>query len=422
MKNRIIYMAWLSLCIVFYSMRAVAQSLSLEDCYKLAKQNYPLIKQKELILKSREYTVENATRGYLPQISINGQASYQSEVTQVPIRIPGMDIPMLSKDQYKLYGEINQPLYDGGMIKQQKRLQEANAFVEEQKLEVELYKLRERINQLFFGILMIDAQLNITELARNDIQNGIKKTEAALSNGVVLKSNLDVLKAEYLKISQREIELKSNRSLYGEMLGLYINQQITEGTQLQKPQPILVSPGIQRPELLVFDNQAKNMDIQHSILKAKILPRFNLFLQAGYGRPALNMLSNEFEPYYIGGLRLSWSLTGFYTYKKEKAIIDLNRKNIDLQKEVFLFNTNFSVKQQDSESKRLQQLLSSDDEIILLRLSVKNSASAQLENGVLNSGDYLREVNAEQQARENKLLHEIQLLQAQYNQKTIIGG
>lgn len=399
-----------------------AQSLSLEDCYNLAKQNYPLIKQRELILKSKEYTVENATKAYLPQITINGQASYQSDVTQVPIKIPGMDIPTLSKDQYKLYGEINQPLYDGGMVKQQKRMHEANAVVEEQKLEVELYKLKDRINQLFFGILMIDAQLKLTELAKNDIQNGIKKTEAALNNGVALRSNLDVLKAENLKINQREVELKSNRHVYAEMLALYINQQITENTQLQKPNTIIVSSAIQRPELLMFDNQSKNMEIQNSILKAKNLPKFNLFLQAGYGRPALNMLSNKFEPYYIGGLRLSWSLSGFYTYKNDKAILDINRKNIDLQKEVFLFNTSFSVKQQDADSKRLQQLLSSDDEIISLRASVKNSASAQLENGIINSGDYLREVNAEQQARENKLLHEVQLLQAQYNQKTIIGG
>ncbi|MBL7930777.1 MAG: TolC family protein, partial [Bacteroidia bacterium] len=271
MKSKSVISTLLCICFAFELNYSKAQILSLEDCYVLAKQNYPLIKQRELIVKSKEYTVENATKAYLPQITINGQASYQSDVTQVPIKIPGMDIPTLSKDQYKLYGEINQPLYDGGMVKQQKRMQEANAVVEEQKLEVELYKLKERINQLFFGILMIDAQLKLTELAKNDIQNGIKKTEAALNNGVAFRSNLDVLKAENLKITQREVELKSNRVVYGEMLGLYINQQITENAVLQKPSAIAVSNTIQRPELLVFENQSKNMEIQNAILKAKNL-------------------------------------------------------------------------------------------------------------------------------------------------------
>lgn len=409
---------------IFFASLAVAQpqSLRLEDCYQLAKQNYPLVKQRELIQRSKEYTVANATKAYFPQISIQGQASYQSDVTSVPITIPGMSIPTLSKDQYKLYGELNQTVFDGGMIQQQKKIQETNALVEEQKLEVELYKVQERINQLFFGILLIDAQLKLTALTRNDIDNALKKTEAALTNGIVLKSSLDVLKAEAIKLKQREIELSSNRRVYAEMLGLYINQQVSDSTSLQKPAPLALAPTIQRPELSLLEQQQKNLDIQNGLLKAKNLPRLNLFVQAGYGRPALNMLSNEFQSYYIGGLRLSWNLSGFYTYKKDKALVDIQRRHLDVQKELFLFNTGFQIKQYDAESKRLLQLLSSDEELVTLRQSVKNAASAQLENGVIQSSDYLREVNAESQARENKLLHEIQWLQAQYNQKTSIGG
>ncbi len=399
-----------------------SQNLAIEDCYQLARQNYPLVKQRELILRSKEYTVENATKAYLPQVTLNGQATYQSDVTQLPVKIPGMNIPSLNKDQYKLYGEINQTVFDGGIIQQQKRMQEANAQVEEQKLEVELYKLQDRVNQLFFGLLMIDAQLKIIELNKDDIQSGIRKTEAALANGVAFKSNLDVLKAEAIKIQQREIELKANRKLFADMLSLYINKEVTESTILVKPRDVSPAQTIQRPELILFDQQSKNLDIQSGLIKAKNLPKLNLFLQAGYGRPALNMLSNEFKTYYVGGLRFTWALNGLYTYRKEKALVEINRKSIDLQKEVFLFNTGFLVKQQNAENTRLLQLLSGDEELIRLRTSIKNSASAQLENGVINSSDYLREVNAESQARENKLLHEIQLLQALYNQKTIIGG
>ena len=401
-----------------------AQSLkviTLEECYTLSKQNYPLIKQRELILKSKEYSVQNASKGYLPQIAINGQATYQSEVTALPIKLPGVDVPSLSKDQYKIYGEVNQALYDGGMIKQQKRMQEANAVVEEQKLEVELYKLKERVNQLFFGILLIDEQLTLTELIRKDIRSAMDGTEAALANGVAFKTNLDVLKAENLKLDQRSIELKSNRKVYLEMLGLYLNQSLAEETSLVRPSTKVASQTINRAELVVFENQSKNISIQSDILKAKNLPKFNVFLQGGYGRPALNFLSNKFEPYYIGGLRMNWSLTGLYTLKREKAILDINRQNIDLQKELFLFNTNFALKQQSAEVSKLQQLLTSDDEIISLRSGIKQSANAQLQNGVISSTDYLREVNAEDQARGNRVLHEIQLLIAQYAQQNTVG-
>ncbi len=397
------------------------KSLTLEECYSLSKQNYPLIKQRELIQKSREYSVQNASRSYLPQIAINGQATYQSDVTSLPIKLPGVEVPSLNKDQYRIYAELNQTLYDGGMIQQQKRLQEANAVVEDQKLEVELYKLKERVNQLFFGILLIDEQLKLTGLLKKDIQNGIKKTEASIANGLGFKANGDVLKVEMLKADQRVTELKSNRRAYAEMLGLFINQTVEETTVLDKPSAPSMSQTVTRPELLVFDNQSKNLEIQNELLKAKNLPKFNLFLQGGYGRPALNMLSNKFETYYIGGLRLNWSLGGLYTLKNEKAIIAINRKNIDVQKEVFLFNTGFTLKQQNAEIGKLQELLVADDEIINLRAGIKNSANAQLENGVIAPTDYVREVNAEDQARENKVLHEIQLLMAQYAQQTTAG-
>ena len=396
-------------------------SLALEDCYKLAKQNYPLVKQRELIEKSKDYSVQNAGKGYFPQLNINGQASYQSAVTQIPIQIPGMNIPSLSKDQYKLYGEINQPLYDGGLVKSQKLIQETNAGVELQKLDVELYKLKERINQLFFGILMMDEQLKQVELLKKDLQSAVAQTEASIANGIAFKNNLDILKVEQLKIEQRAIEYKANRSAYLQMLGLFLNQALDVNTQLLKPQNKLASQNISRPELLLFDQQKKNVDLQNDVLRSRVLPKFNLFLQAGYGRPALNMLSNTFESYYIGGLRLNWSLSGLYTLKNDKAILDLSRKNIDLQKELFIYNTNLSLKQQSAEVQKLSELLRSDDEIITLRSRIKTTSSAQLANGVISSNDYVRELNAEDQARETKILHDVQLLMAQYNQQTTAG-
>jgi outer membrane protein TolC len=398
------------------------QRITINECYTLAKENYPLLRQRDLIAKSKEYTVQNASKGYLPQVSINGQATYQSEVTQIPIQLPGMNIPTLSKDQYKLYGEINQPIFDGGVIKQQKQTQEANAMVEQQKLEVELYKLNERINQLYFGILMIDEQVKQSDLLKKDIQLGINKTQTAIANGTAFKSSLDALKAELLKANQRSIELKATRKGYTDMLSLFVTKTVDEQTELVTPQAPLTAQTINRPELQMYDYQSKSLDVQSRMITAKNLPKLNLFLQGGYGRPALNMLSNDFESYYIGGLRLNWSLSGFYTYGKEKELVNINRKTIELQKETFLFNTQHTLKQQNAEIYKLQELLATDDEIIGLRNNVKNTSSTQLQNGVINTSDYLREVNAEDQARQTKILHAIQLLMAQYNQQTTTGN
>jgi outer membrane protein TolC len=399
-----------------------AQTLTIEECYTLAEKNYPLTQQRELIARSKEYSIQNLSSGYMPQLVINGQATYQSAVTQVPVSIPGQEIPTLSKDQYRIYAEINQSLFDGGLIRYQKQSQEVNALVEAQKLEVELYKLKERINQLFFGILLIDEQIKQVDLLKNDLQLGMRKTEAGIANGIAFKSSLNMLKAELLKSDQRTIELKALKRAYIDMLSMFINRDLNEQVILSKPNTIVASEEINRHELRVFDDQMEGLSVQNKMLSARNLPRVSLFVQGGYGRPALNMLSNEFEPYYIGGLRFSWSLSGFYTVKRERAILDLTQQNILTQKETFLFNTNFALKQQNAEVAKYNDLLATDEEIVALRTSVKNTASVQLENGAINTNDYLREVNAEDQARQNKIVHQIQWLMAQYAIQTTTGN
>lgn len=404
---------------------AIAQTqehLSIDSCYVYARNNYPMIKQRELISKSKSYSLENASKGYLPQLGINGQATYQSDVTQIPISLPNMTVPTLSKDQYKIYGEIVQPLTDVAIIRQQKQLISDNSIVEEEKLEAELYKLKERINQLYFGILLIDAQVEQTELLKKDIQSAIYKTIAAIENGTGLKSSLNMLKAELLKADQRTTELKSNRKGYIEMLGSMINKQLTEKTALESPLEKNTSLTINRPEIRLYEAQKKTLSIHDKLITARSIPRLGLFLQAGYGKPALNMLNPDFDFYYIGGLRLNWNLSSFYTFKKDKKLLQINQDLIDVQRQTFLFNTQLNLAQQQIEQNKLKELIKSDDEIIGLRSSVKVTANAQLENGTITVIDYVSYVNAEDQAKQNKLLHQIQLLMAQYTTQTISGN
>jgi|SRR6185437_11069592 len=396
-----------------------SNSVSLDSCYVWAKNNYPLVKQYELIAKSNEYTLENISKGYLPQININGQATYQSDVTQLPKGIPGVKV--LSKDQYKIYAEANQVIYDGGVIKQQKKLQEANSIVAGQQLEVELYKLKDRVNQLYFGILLADEQLKQIALTQNDIQLGLDKINAQIANGTALRSNADVLKAELLKSEQQKTELETNRKAFMGMLGLFIKCELNENTVFTKPTNIISSEKIRRPELLMYDYQNQIFDAQNNLLTAKNNPKLSFFIQGGYGRPAFNILSNSFDPFYIGGLRFTFPISGFYTLRNERELIRINRKTMEVQKNTFLFNTQLTLKQQSADITKFQNFLKTDDEIISLRTNVKKAALAQLENGVINSSDYLREVNAEDGARQNKILHETQLLMAEYSERNTTG-
>lgn len=399
-----------------------ARPQTLDSCYAMARRYYPAIKQQNLIEQSAAYNVSNASKGYLPQLSVNGQATYQSDVTAVPIKLPNISVPVPDKDQYKIYAELNQPLTDLTVIHTQQEMYRSNAAVETQKVEVDLYKLHDRVNQVFFGILLIDAQLKQTEILRSDLEAGLAKLNAAVTNGTALRSSVDELKAEQVKNDQRVIELKASRKAYAEMLGLLTNQSLSENVVLSAPAAKPVSTAINRPEIQLYGMQKKTFDYQDRLLNAKLWPRASLFFQYGYARPGLNLFDTNFDTYYITGVRLSWSLSSFYTLKKDRLLLDVNRQLIDAQQETFLLNTNLSLKQQNGEIEKLQALIEKDNDLITLRTNVKNSASAQLSNGTITTSDYLRQVNAEDQARQSLVQHQVQLLLAQHTYQTISGN
>lgn len=399
-----------------------SQQLTLDSCYAIAFRNYPLIRQYTLIEQSKAYSVENANKGKLPQLNIAGQSTYQSEVTKVPISMPNVSIPEISKDQHKLYGEVSQPITDLFTIKDQKVLINENSMIEQKKVEVEIYKLRERINQIYFGILLIDEQVKQTEILKKDIQSGIDKTNVAIANGVALKNSIDNLNVEILKIAQRKIELNANRKAYLGMLSILLGLTITETVILEMPNTIAINPTINRPEIGLYSLQKNTFAVQNKLITNRNLPRLSLFFQSGFGRPALNMLSNDFKGYYIGGVRLNWSLAGLYTLKNDRRMLSLNQRVIDIQHDVFMFNTNLSLQQQSVEVKKMQQLIETDNNIIELREKISRTTKNQLEYGTATVIDYLNNLNAEDQAKQTQLLHKIQFLQALHNYQTTSGN
>ncbi len=395
--------------------------LTLQQAYDLSRANYPVIRQKDLVEKTKSLTIDNLRKALLPQLSLGGQASYQSDVTSIPVPLPGVEA--ISKDQYKVFAELNQLLYDGGVTREQERFQEYNAAVEDQKLEVELYRIRERVNQLYLGILFLSEQEKLVDLVKSDIQTGIDRVAVQVENGVAFRSSLNMLKAELLKAGQRTIELRNARSGMTDALVLFLGKPLAADVQLEKPAPVLIlsADPVGRPEIKLFNDQQKLTLQQEKLITARSRPKASLFVQGGYGRPALNQLKNEFDLYYIGGLKLNWSLGSLYTRKKEKELLSVNRNILDIQREAFILNTHAQLRQQEAEIRKWSELVASDQDIISLRSSVTEAAKALLENGVITPADYLRELNAEDQARQSLITHELQMIQAQINYQTIAG-
>lgn len=400
--------------------KAQQKILTLDGCQQSAVQHYPLTKKRELIEKSRTYTLSNISKSYLPQISSLSQVTYQSDVTEIPISIPGVDTPEIDQLQFKSYTELTQLIYDGGAVKQRKNAESAKRNIETQKLEVDLYTLKERVNNLYFGLLVNAEQQKQNTLLQDDIKIGLQSVEAQITNGTSFRSNADLLKAELLKAEQQAISLKNNRKAYLTMLGLFIGEDLDENAILQKPDAPLIAQTVNRPELGLFSFQDESFELEKKLIRSGNRPKLNFFAQAGMANPGLNMFEEGAQNYYIGGLRLTWNLS--YTAKKQKEIIDLNKLSNETDREVFLFNTNQALAGQNAEIDKLRQQLAVDDDIVALRANVKKASLAQLQNGVISTGDYLREVNEENLALQNKNLHETELLLAQYREKITRGN
>lgn len=398
-----------------------AQQLTIEQCHHMAEAHYPAIAQYELIEQAKHFDIRNANMAYLPQLSIGGQASWQSDVTKIDLDMPGIDIPIIDKDQYKVMAEISQLIWDGGMIGAKKKVTTADAEVQKQKLQTELYSLRERINNLFFGILLIDERLELHQLMEQELKRNYHKVQALIDNGVANQTDLSTVKVEMLKQKQERIELDASRQAFIKMLSIFIGKDISNGHQLAKPDinHFAFHANINRPELRLFDAQQQLIHSQRSVLNAKVMPTIGAFAQGGYGKPALNMFENKFMPYFIGGVKLSWNIGNLYTLANDRHKIEIQQSMLNSTRDTFLHNINILIPQQQIEIEKYRQTMQDDDEIISLRKQIREAADAKLDNGTITVSDVMREVTAEDAAKQTKVLHEIKYLLSIYNLKYI---
>ena len=422
MRSCILYV---SLLLVLCHISNAQTTLSLEECYRQAETHSPQAGQTRLIQEATDLQIKLLNRNYVPQSRINGQATWQSDVTSVPIKLPNFELTPPPKDQYKLTLDVTQTIWDGGLTEKQKSATLANQQVEQQRVVVDLYRIREQVSNLYFGALFAERQLRNFEILQQELNAKLLKTKASVQNGVAIRSNVLSLEARILEVEQQLLETQKRRASALEGLSLLTGTNIDVNTTLQAPATQLVN-GIEitRPELRLFDAQKQNLAVNEQLIKAKNLPKLSAFATGGYGRPGLNFLATQFQTYFIGGIQLQIPLTHLYTNSQGLEIQQLrvNQQRIERQRESFLLETQVRLASQRQEVGRLQALVASDRKLIEIRGSIRKASESQLDNGIITASDYLTELNNEDTARQNLILHEIQLLQAQNNQRITSGN
>jgi outer membrane protein TolC len=401
-----------------------AQNHNLQEIEALSIKNYPLLNQAAILNQSASFNIDNIKKALYPQFSINGQATYQSEVTSISIPIAGFKPSPLSKDQYRATAELQQTIYDGGLNKKMQAVAIAGAKLELVKNDLDIYKLKERITQIYCTVLYTNEVVTQINLIQRDLENALLKIESLYKNGLVFNNNVLQIKAQILKNKQKLDEAIAAKRMVLDALELFTNMPIASTTNFEIPKDLQLdindsTPA--RPELLFFEAQKSSVQKQLDLVNAKTNPKLGAFVQGGYGKPGLNMLKNDFDWFSIGGVKLQWSLGGYYTAKKEKGILQNQAALIQNEKETYTLNNRIQLKQQLDEIAKYEKLIQSDKEIVALRDQIKNTSLVQLNNGVITANDYLKEINEYDLANQSLIQHQTQLIQSKLQFQLIKG-
>ena len=397
-------------------------SLQLDSCYAMAKRNYPIIKQYSLIEKSKEFSISNANKAYLPQFSVTGIAGYIGGLPN--FSAPGTEPSGNQNFKFIGIGQINQTIWDGGASKVQKNLAQASAEVDNASIETSLYAIQERVNQIYFGILLIDAQTNQLNVLRENLTRTFNKVKLSKDNGIAYQSDVDEVNAEMMLVDQRKVEYSFARIGYIQMLSHLIGKSLPDNSTLTPPS--IVEPASlvdnNRPELKMYLNQRKLIETQSSINKVYNMPKVGLL---GYGvmlQPGASFGSSSISHIFVGGLSVSWSTANLYKTSNTKEIDKIQIDRINNQEEVFVFNNNLQLKQASSEIEKQKAIVAKDLEIIALKEKITKSYQLKYDNGLCSMNDLVNSVYKESEAKNNQALHSVQLLLSQYNFKTLTGN
>ena len=400
------------------------QAQTLDECQQAAERNYPLIKRMDLIRQTTDLNVGNIKKGWLPQVSVMAQSTYQSDVTAFPDQMQtlykqmGISMEGLRKDQYRVGIDVQQLVFDGGAIRNQKEMARLQGVVESAQNEVSMYSVRQRVNEMYFALLLLDEQILLNKDLQALLDGNEKKLVSMYKKGTAAEVDYLNVKAERLNVEQQMTSLQSQRQTVARMLSVFCGIEVKK---LVKPEVVGTSAENNRPELRLIDSQIRLANAQEKALHSALLPRLGVFASGFYGYPGYNMFEDMMHRKWslngMVGARLTWNIGAFYTHKSDKAKLKLMRQSAENSREVFLFNNNLEQIRQDENISRYRKLMAEDEEIISIRSSIRKAAESKLAHGIIDVNDLVREINAENATRVQRSVHEIEMLKEIYNQK-----
>ena len=406
-------------------MATAIQAQTLEECQLAAEKNYPMIKQYDLISQTTQLTVRNIQKGWLPQIAIAAQATYQSDVTSWPESMKGtfqqlgINMKGLSKDQYKVGIDLQQTIYDGGTISSLRSIARQEEKVQKAQVETNLYQVRKRVNEMYFSLLLLNEQIKLNDDVKALLLSSEKKLASMLKGGTVATSDFENIRAERLSVEQQNESLKSQQQMLQHLLSTFCGIKVSN---VQKPAPVETTISTsKRPEMLLFDNQLQLSSIKEKALNSQVRPKLGIFAQGFYGYPGLNMFEDMMNRKWslngMVGVKLSWNIGALYSLKNDKAKLRLQREMTENAREIFLFNNQLEEIQQNENIKRYHTMKQTDDEIIMLRTNIRKAAESKLSHGIIDVNNLLREINNENAAKIQQTIHDIEMLKEMYNLK-----
>ena len=406
-------------------MATAIQAQTLEECQLAAEKNYPIIKQYDLISQTTQLTIQNIMKGWLPQIAITAQATYQSDVASWPESMKatfqqfGINMKGLSKDQYKIGIDLQQTIYDGGTISSMRSIARQEEKVQKAQVETNLYQVRKRVNEMYFSLLLLNEQIQLNNDVKALLLSSEKKLASMLKGGTISTSDFENIKAERLSVEQQNESLKSQQQMLQHLLSTFCGIKVSN---VQKPAPFETTISTnKRPEMLLFDNQLQLSSIKEKALNSQVRPKLGIFAQGFYGYPGLNMFEDMMNRKWslngMVGVKLSWNVGALYSLKNDKAKLRLQREMTENAREIFLFNNQLEEIQQNENIKRYHTMKQADDEIIMLRTNIRKAAESKLSHGIIDINNLLREINNENAAKIQQTIHDIEMLKEMYNLK-----
>jgi outer membrane protein TolC len=390
------------------------EQLSLQECYTLVNENYPLAKQIDLLKQQNDLDLDAIKTDKLPQFDIAAQATYQSAVTEIPI--PNSTIEPLNNDQYRATLTVNQLIYGGGLIDASSQVKAAELKTKQKQVEVSLYQLKKQVNQLYFSILLQQQKKELLIAKKEQLESKLKEVQSGITNGALLPASDKVLEAELLKIKQQFIDVDQNKTTLIQTLSSFIGKEISEEIILENPNITTnLNSEISRPELELFELKKQHIESSESFISKQNSPKLFGFGTGGYGNPGLNMIENDFTGFYIVGVKFNWEIFDWNQNKKQQQSLAISKDIVDNEAEIFDLNTRIELNEQEKEIQKINAFILSDANIIELRKQVLQSAESQLRNGVITSSAYITELTNLYEDENTMSTHKIQLLLAQAN-------